>query len=221
LRFLGFGGNKDKWQEYRDAISYCGKLIEEDFANHPDAVVGSILTAGPFEIDGLAPYVKYFGNNHMSEELAKCPDELRGGFALRLLILATKDIGFMSNKWTHSLTSAGLRALLPYAVPLLDILTQSLVQNQQWETIRLYKVGQYLASFADQAAYSYLDKTTIVPGGLRAAQVRGLYAGGKAAVETDDKNQAKLAWTLAGPYDHMVNDPAIQLCKAGLQELKG
>jgi|GEM_PF-4977542 len=224
MPFFGIGG--DKWQDVRERLTTLSGRAKAIMPAGITVMTGLLMSSNIVEYARYKPYMDYLGTPKRLEEWPKFSDDVVDACALRLLCVATIRTGLVRDGWRVALERSAISAIadmLRLALPLLDRLNTELVQNEYWGIIRANKVGDLLSTFAhEQQDYNVLWGNTEVPvpGGIVAAQARGLYAHGAAALSAGDQNQAHYAWSLCGIYCKSANDPAVEMSRVALARLK-
>jgi hypothetical protein len=207
-----FGG--DKWRNTRDDLAKVAKAAKEYIPSSVDDAVRLLFGAGPADRQAYQPYLAYLNKGDADKEVKKYPQDVVDACCLRLLCVATDKLELIAPGWKVALSGLTLEDLAPSALPLLKQLTDRLVEQNHWEILLNYRVGEFLSTIA----HYLLEKNVHLPD-LRGAMARGLYAQGAAALNKGDKAAAKKAWGMAKIYAKESNDPALALCQQGLAKL--
>lgn len=179
----------DKWRDTRDNLAKVAKGAKDFIPNSVDDSVLLLFAATPSDKQAYQPYLAYLNKGDADKEVKKYAPGVVDACCLRLLCVATDRLELIAPGWKIALSSLTVEDLAPSALPLLKQLTDRLVEQNHWEILLNYRVGEFLSTIA----HFLLDKHVHLPD-LKGAMARGLYAHGTAALTKGDKAAAKKAW---------------------------
>jgi hypothetical protein len=216
-----FGGKKDKWEEQRNDLIARAKGSKDYLTTSPDQFFNQIVYVSPDAEAFYSPYLAYLSGNWRYQEKPKFPEDVLDCCCLRLLGAATVAKDFVPQGWSFNLDTLAFKDMTLNALPLLDTLVSELIKRQYYELVYKNYLGTFLALVAGDARSDPYTVKKLVPGGGWAAETRGYYAQGLAALQSNDLNQAKTSWELGEISGNYAKDePTYNHCKEGLAKLK-
>jgi len=201
------------WDKLRGDLIALARESKKQLPDNIEIFLTSIMRISPAFKTRYEPYLQYVDENNLESswvtEWEKYPEDVRDICALHLLCASIEHCDVLSID--TSVSSYGASVLLSKSLLLLDQLVTLLVQKKKWNDIYTFNVAGLLA-----IACSDTNSKVPVPGGIKNAQVRGLYYQGAAAYYRSDAETALKAWMRCDIIGKDSNEPTYQLCKQSL-----
>lgn len=201
------------WDTIRRDLIALARESKKQLPNNVEVFLTSIMRVSPAFKRRYEPYLKYISDNSLwVTEWERYPEDVIDAVALHLLC-AVVDHGDAWGWSVSTISSYGADVLVNKSLLMLDRVLTLLVQKERWNDIYTFNVAGLLVPVTGNT--SRRDNIP-VPGGLKNAHVRSLYAAGAAAFYRGDLETALKIWVRCDVEGQGSTDPAYKQCKESL-----